>query len=87
MVFSLALNSIETHHGAFSGILCTGIFGGALIPLLIGVTGDWVGLRPAMLINVATLAYLFAIGLRARPLINNSRISIREFRRRLPGDT
>ena len=85
MVFSLALNSVETHHGAFSGILCTGIFGGALVPLLIGMTGDWVGLRPAMLINVATLAYLFVIGNRARPLINNSRISIGEIRRRLLG--
>lgn len=87
MVFSLALNSVESHHGAFSGILCTGIFGGALVPLLIGVTGDWVGLRPAMLINVATLAYLFAIGHRARPLIDNSRVSIREIGRRLRGGT
>ena len=86
IVFSLALNSVATHHGAFSGILCTGIFGGALVPLIIGVTGDWVGLRPAMLINVATLAYLFVIGNRARPLIDNSRISIREIGRRLLGD-
>ena len=86
MVFSLALNSVSAHHGAFSGILCTGIFGGALVPLLIGVVGDWVGLRPAMLINTATLAYLFVIGNRAKPLIDNSRIPIRELRRRLLGD-
>ena len=86
MVFSLALNSVSAHHGAFSGILCTGIFGGALVPLLIGVVGDWVGLRPAMLINTATLAYLFVIGNRAKPLIDNSRIPIREFKRRLLGD-
>jgi len=30
IIFSLALNSIETHQGAFSGLLCTGIAGGAL---------------------------------------------------------
>ena len=85
IVFSLALNSVAVHHGAFSGILCTGIFGGALVPLFIGVAGDWVGLRTAMLINVATLAYLFLIGVRARPLIENSRVSIRSLRQRLPG--
>ena len=85
MVFSLALNSVEVHHGAFSGILCTGIFGGALVPLLIGVAGDLTGLRTAMLINLLTLAYLFTIGMRADPLINNNRISIRELKRRLLG--
>ena len=85
IVFSLALNSVEVHHGAFSGILCTGIFGGALVPLLIGVAGDIVGLRAAMLINVATLAYLFVIGIRAHPLIENSRVSISRLKRRLAG--
>ena len=83
IVFSLALNSVEMHHGAFSGILCTGIFGGALVPLLIGIAGDWVGLRAAMLINTVTLAYLFAIGMRAQPLIENSRISLSELTRGL----
>lgn len=28
VIFALALNSVDKHHGAFSGILCTGIFGG-----------------------------------------------------------
>ena len=83
IVFSLALNSVEMHHGAFSGILCTGIFGGALVPLLIGIAGDWVGLRAAMLINTVTLAYLFAIGMWAQPLIENSRISFSELTRGL----
>ena len=83
IVFSLALNSVVVHHGAFSGILCTGIFGGALVPLFIGVVGDQVGLRAAMLINVATLAYLFLIGLWASPLIENSRVSIAALKHRL----
>ena len=85
IVFSLALNSVTVHHGAFSGILCTGIFGGALVPLFIGVAGDWLGLRVAMLINVATLAYLFVLANRARPLIENSRVSLVSLRRRLLG--
>lgn len=40
VIFALALNSVDKHHGAFSGILCTGIFGGALIPFIIGGLGD-----------------------------------------------
>ena len=45
IIFSLALNSIKEHHGSFSGILCTGIIGGAIVPLIIGWLGDHVGLR------------------------------------------
>ncbi len=48
IIFSLALNSVPRHYGAFSGILCTGILGGALVPLLVGVLGDWIGLRAAL---------------------------------------
>src|SRR4029079_2204470 len=33
VVFSLALNSVPQHHGSFSGILCTGIVGGAFVSL------------------------------------------------------
>lgn len=43
VIFALALNSVDKHHGAFSGILCTGIFGGALIPFIIGGLGDLMG--------------------------------------------
>lgn len=28
IIFSLALNSVESHHGSFAGILCTAIIGG-----------------------------------------------------------
>ena len=45
IIFSLALNSVSRHHGAFSGILCTGILGGAVVPLLVGALGDRIGLR------------------------------------------
>ena len=33
VIFSLSLNSVREHHGALSGILCTGILGGAIVPL------------------------------------------------------
>ena len=74
IIFSLALNSIDKHHGSFSGILCTGIVGGAIVPLIIGAVGDRIGLRHSMLLLYLPLAYIFSIGLWARPLISNATI-------------
>lgn len=81
IIFSLALNSIESYHGAFSGILCTGIIGGALVPLLIGWLGDQIGLRQGMFVLYLTLGYILSIGLWARPLINNETIQMRKWKR------
>ena len=80
IVFSLALNSVPRHHGAFSGILCSGILGGALGPLAVGALGDQVGLRSAMLLILGTLSYLFFIGAWARPLIANATLGKAEQR-------
>jgi len=77
VIFSLALNSVTRHHGALSGILCTGILGGALVPLLVGVLGDWIGLRGAMTVTFVTVGYIFSIAVWARPLIRNETISLR----------
>src|ERR1700675_2851645 len=45
IVVSLALNSVAEFHGSFSGILGTGIIGGAVVPVIIGRIGDYAGLR------------------------------------------
>jgi fucose permease len=74
IVFSLALNSMDKHHGSYSGILCTGIIGGAIVPLIIGFLGDLIGLRFAMLFLFITLGYIFSIGFWAKPLISNETI-------------
>ncbi|TZF86106.1 sugar MFS transporter (plasmid) [Pedobacter sp. BS3] len=78
IVFSLALNSVSMHHGSFSGILCSGIFGGALIPLIVGALGDLIGLRYALLVLYVTLGYILFIAYYARPLINNKTLRIKE---------
>ncbi|SHE82050.1 Fucose permease [Mariniphaga anaerophila] len=78
IIFSLALNSVKAHHGAFSGILCSGIFGGALVPLIIGWIGDFVGLRLAMLFLLLTMGYIFSIAFWARPLVNNKTTTVKE---------
>jgi MFS transporter, FHS family, L-fucose permease len=75
IIFSLALNSVPAHHGSFSGILCTGIIGGALVPLVVGRLGDMFGLRLGMLFLYLTLGYILSIGLWARPLILNETIA------------
>lgn len=74
IVFSLALNSVAEHHGAFSGILVTGIAGGAVMPLVVGALGDAFGLRTGMLILFVTFAYIFSVGLWADPIVTNKTI-------------
>ena len=78
IIFSLALNSVAEHHGSFSGILCTAIIGGAVVPLIIGWLGDMVGLRTGMCFLYITLGYIFSIGLWSKPLITNQTFSLKK---------
>lgn len=75
IVFSLALNSMKSHHGSVAGILCTGIVGGAIAPFIVGWLGDIFGLQGGMFFNYVTLAYIFSIGIWANPLVKNKTIS------------
>jgi fucose permease len=74
IIVSLALNSVAEHHGSFSGILCTGIAGGAIFPLIVGGLGDLIGLKAGMFFLYLGLAYIFSIGIWAKPLIRNKTI-------------
>lgn len=78
IVFSLALNSVVSHHGAFSGILCTGIMGGAIVQLIVGGLGDLFGLRFGMMFVLVPLAYILSIGFWAKPIITNETISLKK---------
>jgi fucose permease len=78
IVFSLALNSVREHHGSFSGILCTGIAGGAIVPLIVGWLGDQLGLRMGMLFLFVTMGYILSVGFWARPLITNQTVSMKK---------
>jgi MFS transporter, FHS family, L-fucose permease len=77
-IFALALNSVRNYHGPFAGILCTGIIGGAIVPLLIGLIGDHYGLRTGMLVLYLTFGYVLSVGFWARPLISNALLSGRD---------
>ena len=74
IIFSFGLNSVSRYHGAMSGILCTGILGGAIVPLLVGLLGDWFGLRIGLLSVFATLGYILSVCYWARPLVRNETI-------------
>jgi MFS transporter, FHS family, L-fucose permease len=74
IIFSLALNSIDEHHGSFAGIMVTGIIGGAIVPLIIGGLGDALGLRTGMFFLYITLGYILSIGFWAKPLITNQTV-------------
>jgi fucose permease len=73
-VISLGLNSVKEHHGSFAGILCTGIIGGAVVPLVIGKIGDLAGLRAGMMCLYITFGCVLSLGLWARPIITNATI-------------
>ena len=78
IIFSLALNSIDKYHGSFSGILCTGIVGGAFVPLIVGGLGDLFGLKIGMMFMYITLGYILSIGFWAKPLITNKTVSLKK---------
>ncbi|MGD9327919.1 MAG: MFS transporter [Cyclobacteriaceae bacterium] len=80
IIISLALNSVSKHHGSFAGILMTGIMGGAVVQLLIGGLSDLTTLKIGMMFNFVTLAYIFSIGLWAKPLVSNKTISFKKRR-------
>jgi len=78
IIFSLGLNSVRTHHGSLSGILCTGIAGGAVMPLIVGLFGDLFNLKIGMLFLLLPLAFILSIGFWAKPLVNNSTIQLKK---------
>jgi fucose permease len=71
IIFSLGLNSIKTHHGSLSGILCTGIAGGAILPFIVGIIGEVTSLKTALFFLLIPLAFILSIGFWAKPLIIN----------------
>jgi FHS family L-fucose permease-like MFS transporter len=76
IVVSLALNSVSEYHGSFSGILGTGIIGGAIVPVIIGRLGDYAGLRAGMAFLYLTFGFVLSVGFWARPIISNATITL-----------
>ncbi|CAM4284221.1 MFS transporter [Gillisia limnaea] len=78
IIFSLALNSVKQNHGALSGILCTGIAGGAIFPFIVGWIGEMLTLRVGLFFLILPLAFVLSIGFWSNPIINNKTIKLKK---------
>ena len=78
IIFSLALNSVKEHHGALSGLLCTGIAGGAIFPFIVGWIGEVTSLKFGLLFLLIPLSFILSIGFWANPIVNNKTLSFKK---------
>lgn len=85
MIVSLGLNSVAEHHGTVSGILCTGIAGGAVVPLGIGYLSDHFGLRVGIMLLYLAFGWVLGIGFWANPIVNNETVASRANAGERPG--
>lgn len=72
LIISGTINSFDDNHGTISGLLCTAIVGGALVPPLVGFAGDHLGMHAAMLIPAACFGYVFVLSLLGRARYEDS---------------
>jgi FHS family L-fucose permease-like MFS transporter len=63
-IFTLAMAGLGRQTEEASGLLCTAIVGGALIPMLFGVIADYSSLRWALLLPMVCYVYIMWYGLR-----------------------
>ena len=77
-IFSLGMNSLKAHHGSVSGIFCTGVIGGAVVPLLVGAIGNYISLRAGLCTVYLTILFMLYIALTAKPMIDNKTVRLRD---------
>ena len=66
LIISGTINSFTENHGTISGVLCTAILGGALVPPLVGWVGDSFGMHAAMMVPALCFVYVFGLALLGR---------------------
>lgn len=65
-IFTLTLERSGVSQSATSGLLCLAVFGGALLPLAVGMVADRQGLNAAFLVPLAAYAFIALFALSAR---------------------
>lgn len=63
-IFTLAIDGLGKHTGQASGILCTAIVGGAILPVIQGYFADTIGIHHAFFIPVLCYLYIAFYGLK-----------------------
>ena len=64
VLFSLTVEARPERGAELSGLMCMAIFGGAVLPPLMGRINDTAGLTAAFLVPLASFGYLLALSLR-----------------------
>ena len=64
LLFSLTVETRPERSAELSGLMCMAIFGGAVLPPLMGYVGDAVGLGAAFGVPLVAFAYLFVLAMR-----------------------
>jgi FHS family L-fucose permease-like MFS transporter len=64
VLFSLTVEARPERGAELSGLMCMAIFGGAVLPPLMGRLNDTVGMTAAFLVPLASFAYLLGLSLR-----------------------
>lgn len=68
-IFSLAVAGLGRHTGQGSGILCTAIVGGAILPVIQGLFADHIGIQSAFFIPVLCYLYIAYYGWRGHRVL------------------
>jgi FHS family L-fucose permease-like MFS transporter len=69
-IFSLALSGLGKFTSQGSGILCLAIVGGAIIPLLQGVTADFIGIQYSFVLPIFCYIFIVYYGLKGSTFKN-----------------
>jgi FHS family L-fucose permease-like MFS transporter len=75
-IFSLAIHGLGPHTGQGSGILCSAIVGGAILPVIQGLFADRIGLQPAFFVPALCYGYIAYYGwYGSRPAVSRATLS------------
>jgi len=66
LIFSGTINSFSENHGTISGLLCSASIGGTVMPPIVGLVGDHLGMQAAMVVPALCLAYVLGLSMQGR---------------------
>jgi fucose permease len=66
LIISGTIKSFTENHGTISGLLCTAIVGGAVVPPVVGWVGDTFDMHAAMMVPALCFAYVFGLAMLGR---------------------
>jgi fucose permease len=64
LLFSITVEARPERSAELSGLMCMAIFGGAVLPPLMGRLQDGLGMGPAFVVPLAAFAYLLLLSMK-----------------------